>query len=70
MILLPIKKTIKIQKIINQTRYQDATFTKIKKVRKSEEIVLSEDFSKKLVKDVHENMIRLRVTQMHNKISP
>lgn len=37
-----------------------------KKVRKREKIILSEDFSKKLIKDVHENMCHLGVKQMQN----
>lgn len=40
-----------------------------KKIRKREKIILTEDFSQKLIKDVHENMCHLGVKQMQNKIS-
>lgn len=40
-----------------------------KKDRKCEKIILTEDFSKSLIKSVHENMCHLGIKQMQNKIS-
>lgn len=40
-----------------------------KKYRKCEKIILTEDFSKRLIKNVHENMCHLGIKQMQNKIS-
>lgn len=40
-----------------------------KKVQKREKIILTEDFSKNLIKDVHEHMCHLGVKQMQKKIS-
>lgn len=40
-----------------------------KNIKKQEKIILSEDYSKKLIKYLHENMYHLGVKQMQNKIS-
>lgn len=40
-----------------------------KKIKKREKIILSECFSKKLIKDVHESMYHLGIKQMQNKVS-
>lgn len=41
-----------------------------KKVNKYEKIILSEEFSKKIIKDVHNNMCHIGTKQMQNKINP
>lgn len=41
-----------------------------KKVRKRENIVLSEELSVRLIKSIHENMCHIGIKQMQKKISP
>lgn len=41
-----------------------------KKVRKKEKIILSEEFSVKLIKNIHENLCHIGIKQMQKKIGP
>lgn len=41
-----------------------------KKVRKREKIMLSEEFSKRLIKEIHEKMCHIGIKQMQTKIMP
>lgn len=41
-----------------------------KKVKKKEKIILSEEFSVKLIKNIHENLCHIGIKQMQKKISP
>ena len=62
------KKNKDIKPNINRLNFKDNLY--YKKARNKEKIVLSEEFSKKLIEDTHAKFCHIEINQMKNKILP
>ena len=62
------KRNKDIKPNINRLNFKDNLY--YKKARNKEKIVLSEEFSKKLIEDTHEKFCHIGINQMKNKILP
>lgn len=62
------RKHINLQSNKNKLKLKDGLY--YKRVKKKEKIILSENFSKELLKKTHRNFCHIGIKQMENKIKP